>query len=554
MAQTETLSVTSHVGRDLLASAGSFKTEAAATWEYVVNSLQYVDDGVSPRVEVVVRPRSRTIEVNDNGRGMTAADLRHYFTMHAENVERLKGRAGRGKFGTGKSAAFGIGNRLTVDTRRNGLRNVVELRFDMIKESGGEEIPLNWQVRNESTQLANGTRVTISEISLKRISATPIIEYIERHLQAFRAFEPEVVVNNHLCSYREPQVSKSFTFYPSDEQAAEVGRIQLTVKVSNAPLPEYDQGVFITAGPGNLVAREGAGIERKEFGNYLFGEVDVPRLEQQGDVIQPYDATRSLKLNPNHQTAAVLIGFIGSKLESVRLGLVREAREARKTEQARRLAKEAERIADVLNADFREIRRRLRDVRVASSPLGAAGAAFGDSAGAGEDDDVWIKGTEELGTVERTDRATSQVESESKEKPPRQPPSISAAGNRDDDGSDPVDRAGGTGSRRTKPRGGFQVEYRNLGADQERSIYDRATLKILINLDHPVLATALEAGGSVEEVGFRRLSYEVAFSEYAIALAYEMAEQDPGIPADDLLFEVRSSVNRVSTAAARLYR
>jgi hypothetical protein len=98
------------------------------------------------------------------------------------------------------------------------------------------------------------------------------------------------------------------------------------------------------------------------------------------------------------------------------------------------------------------------------------------------------------------------------------------------------------------------VEYRNLGADEARSIYDPATLKILINLDHPVLATALEAGGSVEEAGFRRLSYEVAFSEYAIALAYQMAEQDPGIPADDLLFEVRSSVNRVSTAAARLYR
>jgi hypothetical protein len=458
MAQTETLTVTSHVGRDLLASAGSFKTEAAATWEYVVNSLQYVDHGVSPRVEVIVRPRNRTIEVKDNGRGMTADDLRHFFTMHAENVERLAGRSGRGKFGTGKSAAFGIGNRLTVDARRNGLRNVVELTHDMIKESGGDEIPLNWQVRNESTQLPNGTHLTISEISLKRISASPIIEYIERHLQAFRAFEPEVVVNNHLCSYREPQVSKSFTFYPSDEQAGVLGHIQLTVKLSNAPLPEYDQGVFITAGPGNLVAREAAGIEKKEFGNYLFGEVDVPRLEQQSDIIQPYDATRSLKLNPSHQTSAVLIGFIGAKLESVRLGLVREAREARKTEQARRLAKEAERIADVLNADFKEIRRRLHDVRVASSPRGAAAAAFGDAAEAGDEEDVWIKGTEELGNVERTDRAASQTESESERKPARQPPSISAAGDRDDEGTDPVDRAGGTGTRRTKPRGGFQVE------------------------------------------------------------------------------------------------
>ena len=39
------LKVTSHVGRDLLASAASFKSEAAVVWEYVVNSLQYVDPG-----------------------------------------------------------------------------------------------------------------------------------------------------------------------------------------------------------------------------------------------------------------------------------------------------------------------------------------------------------------------------------------------------------------------------------------------------------------------------------------------------------------------------
>ena len=37
-----------HVGRDVLAQAAQFKTEAASVWEYVVNSLQYVDPGVQP--------------------------------------------------------------------------------------------------------------------------------------------------------------------------------------------------------------------------------------------------------------------------------------------------------------------------------------------------------------------------------------------------------------------------------------------------------------------------------------------------------------------------
>src|ERR1700674_1836756 len=100
------LKVTSHVGRDLLASAASFKNEAAVVWEYVVNSLQYVDAGVSPRVQVTIAPGRKGINIWDNGRGMSAVDLEHFFRMHGENLDRLAGRAGRGKFGTGKSAAF----------------------------------------------------------------------------------------------------------------------------------------------------------------------------------------------------------------------------------------------------------------------------------------------------------------------------------------------------------------------------------------------------------------------------------------------------------------
>ena len=50
MNNASTLKVTTHIGRDILASAAHFKTEAAVVWEYVVNSLQYVDSGVQPKV------------------------------------------------------------------------------------------------------------------------------------------------------------------------------------------------------------------------------------------------------------------------------------------------------------------------------------------------------------------------------------------------------------------------------------------------------------------------------------------------------------------------
>jgi hypothetical protein len=81
----------------------------------------------------------------------------------------------------------------------------------------------------------------------------------------------------------------------------------------------------------------------------------------------------------------------------------------------------------------------------------------------------------------------------------------------------------------------------------------KLSLSILINLDHPVVSAAL-SDGSVEEIGFRRLSYEIAFSEYAMALGYELLKQDPNMPPDDLLYEVRSSLNRVAASANSLYR
>jgi hypothetical protein len=131
------------------------------------------------------------------------------------------------------------------------------------------------------------------------------------------------------------------------------------------------------------------------------------------------------------------------------------------------------------------------------------------------------------------------------------PPDLPPPGTSSESGNASVDPAGGSGKRRN-PRGGFSVDYRNLGPEDNRSRYDDNSLTILINLDHPVLKHALKHG-NIEDVSFRRLSFEIAFSEYAIAFGYEKAKQDPDMPSDDLLFEVRSTLNRVSARAASLY-
>lgn len=548
MTRVSDMKVTSHVGRDLLASAAAFKTEAAAVWEYVVNGLQYVDRGTTPRVSVLVRSDDRAITISDNGRGMTDKGLQHFFTMHGENLERLAGRPGRGKFGTGKSAAFGIAKNLRVDTVRDGLRNVAALTRDMIENSSGKEISVDWLTRNERVDSANGTTVLIEEVLLRQIRTAPIIEYIERHLQAFRAIAPEVAVNEHVCAYREPEIEGEHRFDPSPEQARVLGDVNLLIKVARAPLPDAEQGVLITAGSGNLVAVEKAGIENKEFGAYLFGEIDVLALDNPSIPIAPYDSSRSLQLNLEHPVASVLVGFIGSKVEQVRTDLVRRAKDARRTEQARRLEMQAQKIAEMLNNDFNSIRDRLNNIRTVAAKVGSTGARFGNAHAGDQNPDSWVSGTLERGTVERTDRTSNSGNGRG-----RSAPDIAAAGEPAVAGKDPIDPAGTSAGGRRRPRGGFQVVYRNLGRSEYRSRYEERSLSILINLDHPVLSAAM-ADGNVEDPAVRRLSYEIAFSEYSMALGYELLKNDPNMPADDLLYEVRSSLNRVALSAAPLYR
>jgi hypothetical protein len=95
------------------------------------------------------------------------------------------------------------------------------------------------------------------------------------------------------------------------------------------------------------------------------------------------------------------------------------------------------------------------------------------------------------------------------------------------------------------------VRFENLGVEMDRSKYDPTRLAILINLDHPVVRKAISTG--VEDPKFRRLAYEIAFSEYSMAVGYELIQSDPEMPADDLLYEVRNTLNRVSRSAADLY-
>lgn len=547
---SNTLYVKSHVGRDLLQSAALFKTDRLVVWEYVSNGLQYTDVGTNPIVRVTLNSKKHRITIQDNGRGMDWNALQNYFVMHGENIDRKEGRPGRGMFGTGKSAAFGIADTLRITTVQNNKQSVVELsKPDIENIKSGDPVPIRQIEKEVNTSLPNGTLIEVEGIHLRTLNQADIIRYIEKHLSRWPKGST-VFVGTHECEYFEPPIEKEERFKPNDKQKEKLGDIELVIKVSKSPLDDDLQGVSIYS-KGVWYETTLAGNDRREMVQYTLGEVDIPALDDDKSPIPIIDQSRSMQLNTNNELVQVLHAFIGEKIDIVRRQLAKEEKERKKSEDAKKLAQEANEISKVINNDFDEFRMRIAKAQA------IAGKGVDPKIGKmpeGDDLEFLSQGgnlpagiAEEEGGIGRKGDVSHDSTSQTPESPnlgPDLKPS-----------KDPSREDGNPSSQSNRPqrKGGFNVEFKSLGEDEYRAKYDASNRTIFVNLDHPQLVAA-KGGSSTEEPLFKKLSYEIAFSEYAIALANLMNENGNYIEVSDAIVEMRDTVNRLAKRAAGLYR
>lgn len=545
------LTVRSHVSRDLLQAAGMFKNERLVVWEYVANELEYVDPGVSPVVRVRLDSTNHRITIAGNGRGMEwsgTRGLEHFFFMHGENPDRKAGRPGRGFFGTGKSAAFGIGDTLRITTVHNKKRSKVELRrSDLEAADSGDPVPVRTLEREVATTEEHGTIVEIEGIHLRSLDQAGVVHYVERHL-AHWPKDVTVIVNNHQCEFAEPPVDRVVESEPPEALRQVLGDTKLIVKVSKSPLDEDLRGVSIFAQgvwhETTLLTSQG-----KDMAEFIFGEIDVPGLATDTSAPSPFDASRSMRLNPDNALVRAIFAFVSPRIEEIRKELVEDQRVHRETEEAKRLRKEASQIEGIINRDFDSFRQRLQKVKAASAGTGPdASDTQEPSGGAGHDD--FLFGGDEPATVvsETGDNGTSEGENGGNAGPPRRlNPIIEPA-----EGGEAAGHYEGGKAGKPRRRGGFHIEFDNQGRDSARATYQTEKRTIYINLDHPQIATAKQGRGA-DDPTFRRLAYEVAFSEYAMALASELDNRGEYIDPSDPIVDIRDTINRVAREAAPLY-
>ena len=146
----------------------------------------------------------------------------------------------------------------------------------------------------------------------------------------------------------------TFDFPPPESVSALLGRVKCRLSVSPLELERDDNAIAVLC-HGFLHAVTLAGRGRDPLVEYIFGEVEVPSLDDDPGPVPPFDNTRSLALNQHNPRVQVLEAWLGECMDEV-LAKLEEREKRRRSDRERRLLKRvAGRIKSLLDEDFQEI-------------------------------------------------------------------------------------------------------------------------------------------------------------------------------------------------------
>ncbi len=253
--------------------------------------------------------------------------------------------------------------------------------------------------------------------------------------------------------------------------------------------------------------------------------------------------SRAMKLNPRNEIVAEIMRMVGVNLETIRKELEKQDRERRQTKERKRLQQQASKIAELINNHFKEWSAKLRKTMA--------------KAGTGKD----LFRSEEHGTAQESAAIFGDelpgliigIEHGSGPAPPGPGPRPFVPKVKEDGHSPDLVVKKGTGTTKRSALGGFNVAFDNLGLHEKRAKYDRDTRTIYINLEHPRIAFEAKNASSktpTDDPHFLRMSYEVAFTEYAIVLGQELSNIDYYLDPQDALVDIRQTIDELSKAFA----
>ncbi len=521
-----------NLGKAILQTSAQFTEPTSAIWEYVINAIEYREKPDGLRVSITMNKNE--VVISDNSNGMDHEILKNFFTFSGENLARKNKQASwlkRGINGSGKIAAFGFADELEVDTVKNYRRNAYKLTRKYIENNpqDSQEIPLKNLKLDEKVDEPNGTTIKISNLNSKP-DQNKLIRKIEREISHWKSYDIKITVNSVVCEPKQLDIEKTYTFQSEGDIKDRYGDFKLNIHVSKYPLEGFDIGVKVLCN-NNIVGIEDCGLGSSPYGNYLTGDVEIPELEKPIDNIFPFDQTRKQILNRTHKGVKELIFFMGPKLESVKKELVDKKNEERNSAKSKKLEKICDGLSNSLNDHWNDIKRKIDVIRGASNAKSALSEIF--QPGSDEDIEAFIDGDGVSVSSEEEFRLGENVKNIS---PLNDPQNLVVENENSDNQAQKS-----SGKKLTRRKSGFIVVNENLGESEQRTLYKKDELKIIINLDHPSTVTCLKScDDDVENISFKRFIFEAVCREFEHAIAQEFIDDSQGsYPPEDLLTEMR---------------
>lgn len=257
-------------------------------------------DACAKKVEIrLFDENDKSIEVHDNGTGMTFDELNRKFLRIGRN-RRDTGdnssecdRVPTGKKGLGKLAFFGIANTIAISTERNGQRTIFNMVWTDLKAT---EDGHNYEPRfkiEECSKESHGTVIILTD--LKRKSnfdsvglASSLGKLFNFHDSNFvlelshNGGKPITIDNKMKYSEIKDEFSWKFPLWIDDEEKKYDNELDIKGKIvsTEKPLPPGLRGITLFANGRMVNKPEFFGMsESSHFFSYLTGWLDIDFID-----------------------------------------------------------------------------------------------------------------------------------------------------------------------------------------------------------------------------------------------------------------------------------
>lgn len=285
------------------------------------------------------------IEVEDNGDGMTFDEVNDYFLRIGRNRRKEKQpnsceRKPTGKKGLGKLALFGLGNKITIITKKENSQVKFTLDYNQILEWEGTDYTPTY----ETTDIGDETGTIIILEELKRKTNYPIEEYANRISKLFNFKdhdfkvyislndgEPIEIHNKLKYENITPQFEWTFDEIKNIANSDYVNKDKILGKLitTEKPLKPGLRGITLFANGRMANSAEFFGrSESSHFYSYLTGWLDVDFID---DFPDDYISTDRQSLNWENEVTNQLKSFLSETLKALEK-LWREKRKELKKE------------------------------------------------------------------------------------------------------------------------------------------------------------------------------------------------------------------------------